>query len=130
MLFRSVESGSTADAAADASPASALLRRARSESATGSARWSWMAPGAPAVAPFDAAGQAWMTRVVQATRGRWVDTAERAGAGDAVEARWWRDDWPQATLRIEADGVRWIEHSGRMRYAPLEPAALQRLRAL
>jgi len=68
--------------------------------------------------------------VLQATRGRWSDTSDRAGTGDAVEARWWRDDWPQATLRIEADGVRWIEHNGRIHYAPLDAATLLRLRNL
>jgi hypothetical protein len=125
-----LESGSAADTVAAESPASTLLRRVRAERAASSARWSWMPPGAPTMAAFDDAGQAWLARVVQATRGRWTDTSDRAGTGDAVEARWWRDDWPQATLRIEADGVRWIEHSGRIRYAPLDAATLQRLRSL
>jgi hypothetical protein len=124
------ESGSAADMVAAESPASTLLRRARSERAANSARWSWMPPGSPLMGMFDDAGQAWLARVAQTTRGRWTETTDRAGPGDAVEARWWRDDWPQATLRIEPDGVRWIEHSGRIRYAPLDAATLQRLRSL
>jgi len=124
----SAEATGATDAAAAASPAFVLWRRARSEVAAGSARWSWMPPGTPRVAPLDDAGQAWLTRLVQTARGRWIEVAERAGSGDAIEVRWWRDDWPQATLRIEAEGVRWIEHSGRVRYAPLDAAALQRLR--
>jgi hypothetical protein len=125
-----LESGSAADAVAAASPAFTLLRRARGEEAASSARWSWKPPGSPMMGAFDDAGQAWLARVVQATRGRWTDATDRIGLGDAVEARWWRDDWPQATLRIEADGVRWIEHNGRIRYAPLDAATLQRLRSL
>ena len=125
-----LESGSATDAVAAASPALPLLRRARGEQAAHSARWSWMPPGSPMMATFDDAGQAWLARVLQATRGRWSDTSDRAGTGDAVEARWWRDDWPQATLRIEADGVRWIEHNGRIHYAPLDAATLLRLRNL
>jgi hypothetical protein len=115
-----------ADAAAG-SPPFALLRRARGDTAGGIARWTWMPPSKAAIAPMDDAAQDWLARVVQATRGRWSDSAERAGAGDAVEVRWWRDDWPQATLRIEADGLRWIEHSGRIQHAPLDAATLQRL---
>jgi hypothetical protein len=118
------------DAVAAASPAFALLRRARTELPGGQARWSWTAPGSPLMVAFDDAGQHWLTRVVQASRGRWTEVTERAGARDALEVRWWRDDWPQATLRIEADGLRWIEHGGRVRYAPLDPATLQRLRSL
>ena len=114
---------------AAASPAVTLLRRARAEQAAGSARWSWTPPGSPLMAPFDEAGMAWLTRVVQATRGRWTDVSDR-GSGEAIELRWWRDDWPQATLRIEADGLRWIEHGGRIRHAPLDAASLQRLRGL
>jgi hypothetical protein len=117
--------------AAAASPALTLLRRARSELAAGSARWDWQAPGATGMAPFDDDAQVWLLRVVQAARGRWSDVAERAGPGasDALEVRWWRDGWPHATLRIEAEGMRWIEAGGRIRYAPLDPAALQRLRS-
>ncbi|HEX6720360.1 MAG TPA: hypothetical protein VF107_02260, partial [Burkholderiaceae bacterium] len=78
----------------------------------------------------DADADAWLARVTQASRAHWTDATERAGPGDALEVRWWRDDWPQATLRIEADGLRWIEHNGRTRYAPLDPTTLQRLRNL
>jgi hypothetical protein len=117
-------------AAADgaASPASALLRRARAELANGSARWTWMPPGKAAIVPLDGAAQDWISRAAQAAGTRWTDTTERAGPGDALEVRWWRDDWPQATLRIESEGLRWIEHSGPIRYAPLDAATLQRLR--
>ena len=122
-----VEGAVMAEAAA-ASPAFTLLRRARSELAAGSARWSWMPPGSPMVTAFDEAGLGWLARVVQASRGRWSDVSERAGSGEAIEVRWWRDDWPQATLRIETDGLRWVEHNGRVRHAPLDAATLQRLR--
>lgn len=124
------EANVAADAVAAASPALALLRRARTELSNGQARWSWTAPGSPLMVAFDGAGQHWLARVVQASRGRWTEVTERAGAGDAIEVRWWRDDWPQATLRIEAEGLRWIEHGGRVRYAPLDAATLQRLRSL
>lgn len=117
-----------ADRVTMASPASALLSRARAESASGSARWTWMPPGKAAIVPMDADADAWLARVTQASRAHWTDATERAGSGDALEVRWWRDDWPQATLRIEADGLRWIEHNGRTRYAPLDPTTLQRLR--
>jgi hypothetical protein len=120
---------SASEAVVAASPAFALLRRARSELNGGHARWAWTPPGSPLMAPFDDAGQAWLARVVQAAHGRWTDAAERGALGDAIEVRWWRNDWPQATLRIEADGVRWIEHGGRIRHAPLDAATLQRLRS-
>lgn len=119
---------SAADAVATASPAFTLLRRTRSEMANGLARWTWMPPGKAAIVPLDEAAHEWLARVVQASRARWSDTTERASPGEALEVRWWRDDWPQATLRIEADGLRWIEHNGRIRHAPLDPATLQRLR--
>ncbi|MCW5660995.1 MAG: hypothetical protein KIT60_25115 [Burkholderiaceae bacterium] len=124
------ETGTTADAAGATSPAMALLRRARGELAGGAARWSWTPPGSPLMAPFDDPGQAWLARVVQAARNRWTDVSERAGSGDAIEVRWWRDEWPQATLRLESDGLRWIEHGGRIRFAPLDAATLARLRSL
>jgi len=112
-----------------ASPALTLLRRARADLAAGSARWTWAVPGSPVMAPFDDAAQAWLARVVEAARGRWADVGERGESLDALEVRWWRDGQPHATLRIEADGLRWIEPSGRIRYAPLEAGALQRLRS-
>ena len=118
----------SATAAAEASPALTLLRRSRSELGNGSARWTWMPPSKAATMPMDDAAHDWLARVAQASRARWSDTAERTGPGEALEVRWWRDDWPQATLRIEADGLRWIEHNGRIRYAPLDAATLQRLR--
>ena len=67
--------------------------------------------------------------MVQAARGRWVEVSERGESLDALEVRWWRDGWPHATLRIEAEGLRWIEPSGRIRYAPLDAGTLQRLRS-
>ena len=118
------------DAAPAASPALTLLRRAQAELAAGSATWTWAAPGrAAAMAPFDDAAQAWLRRVVQGARGRWLDVSERGESLAALEVRWWRDGWPHATLRIEPDGLRWIEPGGRIRYAPLDPATLQRLRS-
>jgi hypothetical protein len=113
-----------------ASPALTLLRRARAEQAAGSAHWEWQRPGALAPTAFDDAAQAWLVQVIQTARGQWLEAGERAGTGEALEVRWWRDGWPHATLRIEAEGLRWIEQSGRVRYAPLDAAALQRLRAL
>ena len=108
----------------------ALLSRAQSESAAGTARWTWSAPGRPTITPFDADAQAWLSHVLSAAQGRWQDSAEHAaGGGDAVEVRWWRDGWPSATLRIESGGVRWIEPGGRSLYAPLEAATVQRLRS-
>ena len=111
-----------------ASPASALLRRAQGELATGSARWTWAAPGRPTITPFGDEAQAWLSRAALAAQGRWSDTGDRGESRDAIEARWWRDGWPQATLRIEADGLRWIEGE-HIRHAPLDAAALQRLRS-
>jgi hypothetical protein len=117
-----------AQAPAAASPALTLLRRAQAELASGSARWTWSAPGTATMAPLDDAAQAWLARAVQAARGRWTDVSERGEALDALEVRWWRDGWPHATLRIEAQGLRWIEPSGRIRYAPLDAATLRQLR--
>ncbi|HSB98741.1 MAG TPA: hypothetical protein VLE45_02420 [Burkholderiaceae bacterium] len=111
-----------------ASPASALLRRAQGELSAGRARWTWVAPGRLTIAPFDEDAQAWLSRVAQAAQDRWSETGERGEPRDAIEARWWRDGWPQATLRIEADGLRWIEGE-RIRHAPLDAAALHRLRS-
>jgi hypothetical protein len=122
---RKAELGETVPAA---SPAFTLLRRAQAELATGSVRWTWAAPGVAVMAPFDDAAQAWLARVVQLARGRWVDVRERGESLDALEVRWWRDGWPHATLRIEAEGLRWIEPNGRIRYAPLDAATLQRVR--
>jgi hypothetical protein len=116
------------EAVAAASPAFTLLRRAQAELATSSVRWTWAAPGVATMAPFDDAAQAWLSRVVQLARGRWVDVHERGESLDALEVRWWRDGWPHATLRIEAEGLRWIEPNGRIRYAPLDAATLQRVR--
>lgn len=108
-------------------PPLALLRRAQSEVATGSARWTWSAPGRPIIKPLDAAALAWLARVAQSAENPWRDVGERGEGVEAVEARWWRDGWPAATLRIEARGLRWIEPAGPVRYAPLDAAALQQL---
>jgi hypothetical protein len=116
------------EAVAAASPALTLLRRVQGELASRIATWLWVAPGGVAMVPFDDAGQAWLSRAAQLTRGRWVDVSERGESPEALEVRWWRDGWPQATLRIEAAGLRWTEPGGRIRYAPLDAAALQRLR--
>ncbi|HEU5293705.1 MAG TPA: hypothetical protein VFU71_02845 [Burkholderiaceae bacterium] len=113
--------------AATASPAVTLLQRVRAETAAGSARWTWAAPGSAMMAPFDDAAQAWLQRVAQAARGRWSEVSDRGETHDAIEARWWRDGWPHATLRIEADGLRWIEAAG-IRHAPLDATTVQRLR--
>jgi hypothetical protein len=123
------QSDAASEAAPAASPALTLLRRARAETATGSARWTWTAPGSTTMAPVDDAAQAWLLGVVQSARGRWADVTDRGDSLDATEVRWWRDGWPHATLRIEAEGLRWLEPSGRIRYAPLEAATLQRLRS-
>jgi hypothetical protein len=112
---------------AAASPALTLLRRAQGELANGSAVWTWAVPGNATMAPFDDAAQAWLWRVVQLARGRWIEVSERGESLDALEVRWWRDGWPRATLRIEAQGLRWIEPGGRIRYAPLDAGTLQRL---
>lgn len=116
-------------AASAASPALTLWRRAGAESAARTAIWTWQTGEASSPRSFDATGQEWLLRMVQAARGRWVDVAQATDHGAAIEARWWRDDQPVARLRIEAQGLRWLEPSGRIRYAPLEPAALERLRA-
>jgi hypothetical protein len=60
-----------------------LLRRAQAELAAGSVRWTWAAPGVATMAPFDDAAQAWLARVVQLARGRWVDIHERGESADA-----------------------------------------------
>jgi hypothetical protein len=119
-----------AEATPAASPALTLLRRVRAEHAARTARWTWQAPQAGTVTAFDEMGEAWLLRVVQSARGRWSDVADAGAGRDALEVRWWRDGWPHATLRIEADGLRWVEANGRIRYAPMDAAALQRLRAM
>jgi hypothetical protein len=116
-------------APAAASPALTLLRRIRAESAVPSAQWTWQPPGAAAPRPVDADGEAWLLRLVQTARRRWVDVAVPSDAGGATEVRWWRDGEPHARLRIEAGGLRWLETSGRIRFAALEPHALERLRS-
>ena len=116
-------------APAAASPALTLLRRIRAESAVPSAQWTWQPPGAAAPRPVDADGEAWLLRLVQTARGRWVDVAVPSDAGGATEVRWWRDGEPHARLRIETGGLRWLETSGRIRFAALEPHALERLRS-
>lgn len=121
--------GAEGTARAAASPALTLLRRMRAESAAQSASWTWQPPGATVPRPVDADGEAWLLRLLQAARGRWVDVAVPSDAGSADEVRWWRDGEPHARLRIEAGGLRWIEASGRIRFAPLEPPALERLRS-
>lgn len=118
------------NAIAAASPALTLLRRVRAEHAAGTAHWTWQAPQAGTITAFDEMGDAWLLRVVQSARGRWSDVADAGAGRDALEVRWWRDGWPHATLRIEADGLRWVEANGRVRYAPMDAAALQRLRAM
>lgn len=115
-------------ATADASPTLTLWRRAQDELASGAARWTWSAPGRPTIAPLDADALAWLSRVTQGAQGRWGDADGHAELPAAIEARWWRDGWPYATLRIEPDGVRWVEAGGRARFAPLDPATLQQLR--
>ena len=117
-----------AGASAAASPALTLWRRSTAESTARSAIWTWQPGDAPSPRSFDADAQAWLLRLVQSARGRWVDVAEASNGEAATEVRWWRDDQPHARLRIEAEGLRWIEPSGRIRYAPMEPAALARLR--
>jgi hypothetical protein len=126
-----VEAATVTDGApqAAASPALTLLRRIRAESTAQSARWTWQAPGATARRPVDADGQAWLLRLVQAARGRWVDVAVPSDPGPATEVRWWRDGQLYARLRIEAGGLRWLEPSGRIRFAPLDPQALEPLRS-
>jgi len=111
-----------------AAPPLALLRRAQSEVATGSARWTWSAPGRPVIKPLDSTAMAWLARVAQSAQGTWRDASERGEGVEAAEARWWRDGWPAATLRIEAHGLRWIEPGGPVRYAPLDAATSQQLR--
>lgn len=114
-------------APAAASPALTLLRRIRAESAAQTAQWTWQPPGATQPRPVDAEGEAWLLRLVQTARGRWVDVAVPSDTGSAAEVRWWRDGQPHARLRVEAGGLRWLETSGRIRFAPLEPPALERL---
>lgn len=118
--------GPQTEAPLDASPTQTLWRRARDESATGAAHWAWSAPGRPTITPVDGDALAWLQRVTLAAQGRWGDASGRAEP-QATEVRWWRDGWPVATLRIEPDGVRWVE-PGRTRFAPLDAATVQRLR--
>jgi hypothetical protein len=111
-----------------ASPALTLWRRAVAESSARAAIWTWQPADAPSPRSFDADGQAWLLRLVQAARGRWTDVAERSDGAAAAEVRWWRDDQTIARLRIEAQGLRWLEPSGRIRFAPMDADALARLR--
>lgn len=116
-------------AQAAASPALTLLRHIRAESTAQSAQWTWQPPGATAPRPVDADAQAWLLRLVQSARGRWADVAVPSDPGAATEVRWWRDGQPHARLRIESAGLRWLEPSGRIRFAPMEPSALEPLRS-
>ncbi len=120
--------GPAATAPGAASPALTLWRRAVAESGARAAIWTWQPADAPSPRSFDADGQAWLLRLVQAARGRWTDVAERSDGAAAAEVRWWRDDQTIARLRIEAQGLRWLEPSGRIRYAPMDADALARLR--
>lgn len=115
--------------ASAASPALTLWRRSSAEMQSRSAIWTWQPGTAPSPRSFDVDAQAWLLRLMQAARGRWVDVAETNDGGAATDVRWWRDDQPVARLRIESAGLRWIEPSGRIRYAPMDPAAIERLRA-
>jgi hypothetical protein len=117
-----------ADAPAAASPALALLRRARAETEARSAIWTWRPEPGASARSFDADAQAWLQRLVYAARGRWADVAERSDNNGADELRWWRNDEPVALLRIEAQGLRWIEPSSRIRFAPMTADELERLR--
>lgn len=118
--------GPQTEASLDASPTQTLWRRARDELATGAAHWAWSAPGRPTITPVDGDALAWLQRVTLAAQGRWGDAGGRAEP-QATEVRWWRDGWPVATLRIEPDGVRWVDPGGN-RFAPLDAATVQRLR--
>ncbi len=117
-----------ATGASAASPALTAWRRSTAESTARSAIWTWQPGDAASPRSFEADGQAWLLRLVQSARGRWVDVAEAGDGEAATEVRWWRDDQPHARLRIEAEGLRWIEPGGRIRYAPMGPEALARLR--
>jgi hypothetical protein len=112
---------------AAASPALTLLRRARADAESRNAIWTWQTTSATTARSFDIEAQEWLQRVVYAARGRWADVAERNDGGAATEVRWWRNDEPVATLRIEAQGLRWTEPSGRIRYAPMTADELARL---
>lgn len=112
---------------AAASPALTLLRRARADAEAHSAIWTWQTASAATARSFDIEAQEWLQRVVYAARGRWVDVAERSDGGAAADVRWWRNDEPVATLRIEAQGLRWAEPSGRIRYASMTADELARL---
>lgn len=131
MAAPKAEAATAADgvAQAAASPALTLLRRIRAESTAQAALWTWQPPGATVPRPVDADGQAWLLRLLQAARGRWADVAVPSDPGAATEVRWWRDGQPYARLRIEAGGLRWLEPSGRIRFAPLEAPALEALRS-
>lgn len=120
--------GANVSGVAAASPALTLLRRARADADTRSAIWTWQTATATTARSFDAEAQDWLQRLVYDARGRWVDVAERSDGGPATELRWWRNDEAVASLRIEAQGLRWTEPSGRIRYAPMTADELNRLR--
>ncbi|MFO1218497.1 MAG: hypothetical protein U1E89_09020 [Burkholderiaceae bacterium] len=109
------------------SPALTLLRRVRSDGDAHGAIWTWQIDPGTSARSFDADGQAWLARLVYAARGRWADVAERNDGGSAAELRWWRNDEPAALLRIEEQGLRWIEPSQRIRFAPMTADELARL---
>jgi hypothetical protein len=117
-----------ASGVAAASPALTMLRRARADAESRSAIWTWQTEPAVTARSFDAEAQEWLQRLVYAARGRWLDVAERSDGGPAAELRWWRNDEAVALLRIEAEGLRWTEPSGRIRYAPMTADELARLR--
>ena len=55
------------------------------------------------------------------------DVGERGDGAAAAELRWWRNDEAAALLRIEEQGLRWIEPSQRIRFAPMSADELARL---
>jgi hypothetical protein len=62
-------------APAAASPGADAKVTHQADSAAQSAQWTWQPPGATAPRPVDADGEAWLLRLVQTARGRWVEVA-------------------------------------------------------
>ena len=77
--------------------------------------------------PAGADARAWLSRLEQATRGRWG--AAPAPASNGTLAQWWQGDVSMGTVRFEAEGLRWLDPDGRAQFAPLDAATLAALRS-
>ena len=95
---------------------------------------AWLQTGrremADATAPQATAPQALLSMLEASARNRWQVQPGPAPEADArTPSLQWRDEQGRlSTLRLEADGARWIEADGRHWFVPLDQPTLQDLR--